>query len=193
MRVRTCPRVPVTINGFHMREMGILDTGAGPGLFISLDHLDKLFPGETAQAVSLRINRVSGRVLGLDGQPLSVVGSIWVNLEVEGKKIRCPLLICPNMKVTEGPLIGCWAMYRLGYKLISPQNKDVLQEADYNDNYLWDEERFPTPNQSGEKRPWRPRDLWPYVYRDRPSGTNSDDARSITPPPPIPPPHRPAH
>ncbi|MCP4118915.1 MAG: hypothetical protein GY737_26670 [Desulfobacteraceae bacterium] len=82
----------------------------------------------------------------VEGQPLSILGSLLATVTLCGRQLSTTIYICPGMAAADGIIVGCHSLRRLGFSLCGPDGIDYLSNSDSDDNLELDRlTSFPAP------------------------------------------------
>ena len=146
---RNTPKAPIMVNGVLVSQPALLDSGAAPAGLIPLSILAEVMVKTGKSPADLEIIPTTGMtVTQANGEPLELQGKVWLDLEVMGRKVRRPLLVCPKMGANDGILLGCHTLHRLGFQLLGPDGSNLLQDSDHADNMSWRNEVIKEVNEA---------------------------------------------
>ncbi|MCP4119577.1 MAG: hypothetical protein GY737_30085, partial [Desulfobacteraceae bacterium] len=84
----------------------------------------------------------------VEGQPLRILGSVLATVTICGQQISTPIYICPGMAASDGIIVGCHSLRRLGFSLYGPDGIDYLFNSDVADNLRIEQSSsFPAPKE----------------------------------------------
>ncbi|MCP4061568.1 MAG: hypothetical protein GY738_30735, partial [Pseudoalteromonas sp.] len=93
-----------------------------------------------------------------EGQQLSILGSLLATVTLCGQQLSTTLYICPGMAATDGVIVGCHSLRRLGFSLCGPDGVDYLMQSDTADNLRIEQsssipapEEMPSVGEEGEE------------------------------------------
>ncbi|MCP4058998.1 MAG: hypothetical protein GY738_17140 [Pseudoalteromonas sp.] len=134
MATRRVPRLPIEIDDVRLSCLALPDSGASMSVLVPSSLIPVIYKGRLFHVYQNLRHVPSTPIRQVEGQPLSIIGSLLATVTICGQQISTPIYICPGMAASDGIIIGCHSLRRLGFSLCGPDGIDYLLNSDVADN-----------------------------------------------------------
>ncbi|MCP4116721.1 MAG: hypothetical protein GY737_15175, partial [Desulfobacteraceae bacterium] len=134
MATRRVPRLPIEIDGVHLSFSALPDSGASMSVLVPSSLIPVIYKGRLFHVYQNLRHVPSTPIRQVEGQPLHILGSLLTMVTMCGQQISTPIYICPGMAASNGIIVGCHSLWRLGFSLCRPDGIDYLSTSDSADN-----------------------------------------------------------
>ncbi|MCP4118620.1 MAG: hypothetical protein GY737_25155 [Desulfobacteraceae bacterium] len=173
LATRRVPRLSIDIDGVSFPCSALPDSGASMSVLVPSSLIPVIYKGRLSHVFQNLKHVPSTPIRQVEGQQLSILGSLLATVTLCGQQLSTTLYICPGMAANDGIIVGCHSLRRLGFSLCGPDGIDYLMNSDTADNLRIEQsssipapEKMPSLGEESEES--APADI-------RPNGRDSEE------------------